>query len=201
MQVPENTEASNIGSVVFTDADLNDVHQVTVDDSRFEVINGMLALKPGVTIDHESEDTIPLQITVTDSAGVAAVHEFIIDITDVNEAPSLQDPQQKIDSETGTESFSFTVPTELFFDVDGDQLIISASLANGSPLPSWIEFDAENLIFNVSEDINVFDQTASVMLTATDPNGLSTTSNVFDIKVEPPIAAACLLYTSDAADE
>ena len=288
LQVPENTETSNIGSVVFTDADADDDHRITVSDSRFEVINGVLALKPGITFDHESENVVPLQITVTDNAGAAAVHEFVISITDVNEAPQttpvvltnieedsgvrtitqtellanatdvdgdtltatgltiatgngtlldnndgtwsytpvendnsdvsfnyeITDNNDNLASvatlditpvndapvtngdvgeKTGTESFSFPVP-DIFFDIDGDELTLSASLADGNPLPPWIEFDSENRIFNVSENNSEFDQTASVLITATDPDDSSTTSNVFDIKIErteePAIAAA-----------
>jgi hypothetical protein len=38
-------------------------------------------------------------------------------------------------------SFSFTVPAGTFVDPDGDALTLSATLANGNPLPTWLHFD------------------------------------------------------------
>jgi len=183
--IPENNDANNIGSVVFTDADLNDKHQITVSDSRFELNNGTLALKPGITIDHETEDTVSLQIAVTDNAGDTVVHDFEILIVDVNEPPNTV---MNIDSGTGV--FSFNIPTNVFFDVDGDELNLSASLSDGSPLPPGIEFNPQTGEFTISEQNDVSGQTISVILTATDPGSLSTTSNVFDITIQPAFAAA-----------
>lgn len=40
-----------------------------------------------------------------------------------------------------TQPFNFTVPATTFDDPDGDPLSLSASLANGAPLPSWLSFD------------------------------------------------------------
>ncbi|MBN3117414.1 putative Ig domain-containing protein, partial [Pectobacterium brasiliense] len=37
--------------------------------------------------------------------------------------------------------FNFTVPAGTFSDPDGDTLTLSATLADGSPLPSWLSFD------------------------------------------------------------
>ena len=186
LQVAENAAASLIGSVVFTDADANDQHQVTVSDNRFEVVNGLLALRSGVVIDHESEDFIPLQIAVTDSAGATTLHDFVIEVTDVNEAPVTT---EEIESQIVTGAYSFTVPVNMFFDIDGDQLELSATQEDGSPLPSWLEFDPATGEFTVSESNATSPDNTIVMITATDPGGL-TTSAVFNINIEPPIAAA-----------
>ena len=186
LQVAENAAASLIGSVVFTDADANDQHQVTVSDNRFEVVNGLLALRSGVVIDHENEDFIPLQIAVTDSAGATTLHDFVIEVTDVNEAPVTI---EEIESQIVTGAYSFTVPVNMFFDIDGDQLELSATQEDGSPLPSWLEFDPATGEFTVSESNATSPDNTIVMITATDPGGL-TTSAVFNINIEPPIAAA-----------
>ena len=60
---------------------------------------------------------------------------------DGNDAPVAVVPiaNQTTNEDAG---FSFTVPTTSFTDVDvGDTLTLSATLADGSPLPAWLSFD------------------------------------------------------------
>ena len=65
-------------------------------------------------------------------------------IIDLNDAPVAVVPiaNQSTNEDAG---FSFTVPATSFIDVDvGDSLTLSATLADGSPLPAWLSFDAGN---------------------------------------------------------
>ena len=62
---------------------------VTVDDDRFEVADGNLKLKAGMTLDFES-DTSPIDVTITASGdGDSATHTVTVSITDLNEAPTI----------------------------------------------------------------------------------------------------------------
>ena len=81
------------------------------------------------------------------------------------------------------ELFTFTVPANTFNDVDaGDALIYSATLADGSALPSWLTFDAATMTFSGTPgNDNV--GTLSLKVTATDTSGASV-SDDFDITVE-----------------
>ena len=45
------------------------------------------------------------------------------------------------------EAFSYTLPTDAFTDIDGDTLTYSATLADGSALPSWLTFNAATQTF------------------------------------------------------
>ncbi|MBE5216031.1 putative Ig domain-containing protein, partial [Pectobacterium quasiaquaticum] len=45
-------------------------------------------------------------------------------------------------------SLNFTLPSGLFTDPDGDTLTLSATLADGSPLPSWLSFNAATGTFS-----------------------------------------------------
>ena len=81
-------------------------------------------------------------------------------------------------------SFSFTLPANTFADADipiGDSLSYSASLSDGSALPSWLAFDANTRTFSgtpANGDVGTF----AVRVTATDEAGLSA-SEVFDLGV------------------
>ncbi len=67
---------------------------------------------------------------------------------DLNDAPVAVVPiaNQSTDEDAG---FSFTVPATSFIDVDaGDTLTLSATLADGSPLPAWLAFDPATKSFS-----------------------------------------------------
>ena len=82
-----------------------------------------------------------LDIIVTASDGeFEASDMFTLEITPVNDAPILA--ARLIDqSFPEDEAVSFAIPVDTFADVDDDVLTISAMLADGSALPSWLEFD------------------------------------------------------------
>lgn len=59
--------------------------------------------------------------------------------------------KNKIKSQTGLvgNAFSFTIPDDTFFDEDSDNtLSYSVTLIDGSPLPSWLNFDALTKTFS-----------------------------------------------------
>jgi VCBS repeat-containing protein len=78
--------------------------------------------------------------------------------------------------------FSFTLPANTFSDPDaGDSLAYSATLANGSPLPAWLAFNAATRTFSgtpANRDVGVI----SVKVVATD-TGAASASDVFDLTI------------------
>ncbi len=72
----------------------------------------------------------------------------------------------------GTESeFSFAISNSLFTDPNGNNITYSATLLNGSPLPSWINFNADTLTFSGT---SLSDNSSyTIKLTATDSFGFS----------------------------
>ena len=102
---------------------------------------------------------------------------------------------------TESTAFSFQLPAGSFSDADGDTLTYTATQANGSPLPSWLSFNATTRSFSgtapagspnytlrvtasdgqggsVSDDFSLTTQTAAVAnaITMTAVNGDSHTS-------------------------
>ena len=76
-------------------------------------------------------------------------------------------------------TFSYTVPTGAFTDPDGDSLSYTATLSDGSALPSWLTFNAATRTFGGSPSAL---GTVSVKVTAKDAGNLSA-SDIFDITV------------------
>ena len=65
----ENVAGAVIGNLTVADPDQGDEQTFQVSDSRFEVVDGQLKLKDGVSLDHESEPTIDVTVTATDQGG------------------------------------------------------------------------------------------------------------------------------------
>ena len=88
--VEESEFGATIGTVSVTDPDPEDTHTLTVSDGRFEFVGNELRLKAGNALDYESEPTISLKITATDSGGLPFAETFEINVLDVNESPSIE---------------------------------------------------------------------------------------------------------------
>ena len=102
-------------------------------------------------------------------------------IANVNDVPVLTNALADKSATAGV-SFSYVVPDNAFSDPDvGDILYLSATLANGFALPSWLNFNATTHI--LSGTPGGLDQGAySIRITATDGGGLSA-SDVVDLTV------------------
>ncbi|WP_298189811.1 putative Ig domain-containing protein [Novosphingobium sp.] len=77
---------------------------------------------------------------------------------------------------------SYTIPAGTFSDPDGDTLSLSATLANGSALPTWLVFDADTGTFSGTPPKDYNGQIA-LKVTATD--GEYSVSDSFTLSVTP----------------
>jgi Ca2+-binding RTX toxin-like protein len=126
--------------------------------------------------------TLSLKVTATDMAGASVSDDFDVTIVNVNDAPvvanALADQNTLEDA-----MFSFTVPADTFADVDAcDILTYSATLADGSALPSWLTFNSDTMTISGTpgnDDVG----TLSLKVTATDMAGASV-SDDFDLVVQ-----------------
>ncbi len=86
--VAENAAGAVIGSLNTTDVDVVDSHSYTVDNASFEVVNGQLKLKEGISLDFEKAPSVDVKVASTDGGGLSVDKSFTITVTDVNEAPT-----------------------------------------------------------------------------------------------------------------
>ncbi|MEM8974895.1 MAG: cadherin repeat domain-containing protein, partial [Pseudomonadota bacterium] len=134
--VAENAAGAVVGTLSVIDPDAGDSHQFTVSDDRFEVTDGQLRLRPGVTLDHEEAAQIQVEVTATDSGGLAHTETFTLEVEDINEGPTAVEISgttvaenaagavvgtlSVIDPDAG-DSHQFTVSDDRF-EVEGGQL-------------------------------------------------------------------------------
>ncbi len=86
--VAENAAGVIVGTLSTADSNVDDRHIYTVNSSSFEVLDGALKLKDGISFDHEKTSSVNVTVTSTDIAGATIAKTFAIIITDVNEAPT-----------------------------------------------------------------------------------------------------------------
>jgi VCBS repeat-containing protein len=110
---------------------------------------------------------------------VATPSTLTVSITGTNDAPVVAIPliDQSVKQST---SFNLVLPTHAFTDVDrGDKLSYTATLADGSALPSWVTFNAATQTFSGTSG----DPTRlHVKVTATDLVG-ATASSAFTLDI------------------
>jgi hypothetical protein len=97
-------------------------------------------------------------------------------VTNTNDAPTVANT---ITNQTATEDtlFNYQIPVNTFSDVDaGDSLTYSATLADGTALPSWLSFNATTRTFS-GTPLNSNVGTITVKVTATDTSLASVSTN------------------------
>ncbi len=83
--VAENEEGAVVGELSVTDLDANDTHSFDVSDDRFEVVDGTLKLKEGISLNHDEAANLNIDVTATDSGGASFTQSFEIAVADMPE--------------------------------------------------------------------------------------------------------------------
>ncbi len=89
LTVPELTEGLVLGLVSAIDQDANELYSWTVSDSRFEIVNGILKLANGKTLDFEKDSSVALIVRGRDSLGQFEIEKTLtITVTDQDDEPT-----------------------------------------------------------------------------------------------------------------
>ncbi|MFZ2451845.1 MAG: SdrD B-like domain-containing protein [Methylovulum miyakonense] len=137
----------------------------------------------------------------TVSDGLASVlGNITVTVTGTNDAPTLEIPLADQTGQAG-KPITLAILGNTFADIDqGDVLALSAQLANGDALPSWLGFDAATgRLSGLPGLAEIGDW--QIQITATDLGGLSAT-DVFTLSIadEPPASLSGSVYTDTNND-
>ena len=88
-RVNEIAGGAIVGTLSTVDLDTADQHSYTVSDSRFEVVNSQLKLKDNVQLDYETEQSVNVTVTSTDTLGASIAEQFTIAVNDAGEPYSV----------------------------------------------------------------------------------------------------------------
>ena len=129
-------------------------------------------------------DTLEDNFTYTISDGNGGTSSATVTLTMAgdNDAPIADVALANQAADEGV-AFIYTIPANAFEDVDDDVHSLTATLADGSALPSWLTFDSDVGAFSgTPEQSDVGELTVKV--TATDPSG-GTAEQSFTLVINP----------------
>ena len=91
LSINENQAGASIGTLGTTDEDAGDsfVYSVSgTDADSFEIVNGILKLKAGLSANYEIQSSYSVTITSTDSGGLQTSNNFEVQVSDLAESPT-----------------------------------------------------------------------------------------------------------------
>ena len=110
-----------------------------------------------------------IKVTATDDSGAKVSDTFDLTIVNTNDSPSVISliPDQSI-AHNNTLSIDLS---DYFTDVDiGDNLSLSATLNDGTALPSWLSFDLNTNVITINSFDNIVEE-LDILVSATDVQG------------------------------
>ncbi len=133
--IAENAVGAVIGTLSTTDPDTTNesfgVHEYTVSDSRFEVVNGQLKLRDGQSLNFEADgSTLDITVTTTDdnNTGLSYNETFTLNIGNLNEPPEISTQSFTVNENTATDG-SVIVGRVVAQDVDAGNALTYAILS------------------------------------------------------------------------
>jgi len=173
-----------------------------VDAGLFSLTSGGVLTFNGAKNYEAPDDTganrvYDLIVTVSDAAGNTTTQAITVNLTDVNEAPTVANAISDQTFVVGGAADSFTFAANAFADPDtgapNNTLTYTATLSDGSALPAWLSFDAGTRTFSGDPPAN---GTTTVRVTATD--GGTGNLHVFDDFVITAVTAPVIQSFSTA---
>lgn len=148
--VLENAAGVVIGELAVTDPDPADTHVFAVSDPRFEVVDGVLWLRPGFRLDYEATPEVAIEVTATDPAGLSVTQEVRIQV--INKKETLR-------GGPGDDTLS---GAEVLLGREGDDTLF------GTPGNNWLDggTGADTMTGGAGNDAYIVDEAGDVVVEA-----------------------------------
>ncbi len=168
----------------FDDADGDTLTYTATLSNGTPLVRSWLNFTPSTRTFYGKQQVGTLSVRVTASDGIASVSDtFNIVVKAANSAPTVQNRIPDQSATTGT-AFSYTFPSSTFaVATSGNALSYTATRATGSPLPSWLTFDAGTRTFSGTPQAG---DVGRLVVRVTASDGTESVSDIFDIVVAQP---------------
>jgi|GEM_PF-6079255 len=130
-------------------------------------------------------DTLSITVTATDGRTTPASDTFIITFKATITKPVIQNPLPEYIEFAGSGIKSYVMPVDTFSNpVSNTTLTYSATLGDGSSLPSWLSFDATTRTFSGNPPASAVSEPLILKITA--DNTTATTSTTIKLYISDP---------------
>lgn len=178
-------------SLLANDSDV-DIQSIAIVDVTDAVGVAVVLLPNGdiqITPDLNRTANGSFTYTLRDSSGLTSQGSVTVTLSPVNDAPLLAAPMSDRLATEET-AFSIALQTGLFSDPDGNALTYSLTLADGSALPAWLQFNPLTQVMTGTPPTNLF---GDVMLRLTVSDGSQSVSDDFALRIQGTNDAPVLL--------
>ena len=189
--VAENSPAATVGTLSAVDSTPGDTHTFTLQSDlsgNFEVAGTTLRLKAGVALNYEAVSSYSIQVKATDSAGGQFTKSFTIAVTNVNDAPVVDDQAFTVAENSANAS---SVGTIIATDVDaGDTRTFAVAGGTGATAFSVAAATGQITVANSAPLDFETNPSFTLNITVTDTGALADTAVVTVTLTnvnEPPI--------------
>ena len=192
--IDENAAAAEIGTLTAVDEDAGDTVTLSLsgtDAGSFEIVDGKLQLKSGISADYETQTSYSVTVTGTDSDGLTTSEDFTINVNNLND----NSPIISSDSAYSMAENTNSVGTVTASDADGETLTYTISGGDDAALFTIDSATGELTLQAKTNGISTTDTDLPVTLTNMIDNGDGTYTA--DIEIDPAFAnfAALSGYT------
>ena len=161
LRVEDATDGHIVGTLSTVDEDVDDTFSYTLsgsDADQFEVVDGQLKLKDGISADYETQGTYSITVTSTDSGGATAESTFTLNVISIIDISSFSFAENSAGALVGDlsvtdESFSSNV-TYVLSGTDGDKFeIVNNQLKLKDDVSANFEVqDSYSIVITVTDD-------------------------------------------------
>ncbi|KAJ3437882.1 dystroglycan-related [Anaeramoeba flamelloides] len=138
----------------------------------------------GKTMSDNCDEDLGIRVTASDHCNnVSNIFQFRITNNPISLQRTLEDYTFYVNNQ-----FQFELDEECFDDPEGVELIYSATLADGSPLPDWVEFHSHNRTFQGKTMSDNCGEVLGIRVTASDR--CYNASDVFQVSFNNPAPKA-----------
>ena len=177
----ENDLSQNLGTVVVTDPDAGDTFTFATNHADFSVVEGAPGIftlqYSGTGYDYEAGPTsVTVQVTVTDAGGETYMESVVVNITNVNEAPTIDLPAGPL-SLAENDTLEGNLGTVLVTDPDSSDTFTfisdtaGFSVVEGPPGTFTLQYAGAGFDFETTPSV-------TVGITVTDTGGLQHSDTV-----------------------
>ena len=182
-EIPENTntnEGAFVGSISGIDPEGDTLNFSIVggeNEDQFEIRNNDLFITSSVTLNHEQQSELEVEISGRDAEGESRSELFFIQVTDINEPPTAPELEKSLFGIREDTSLNTPILVGTLSATDPEGETVTFSVSDGEDENLFLVSEDRLFVFLREEIDRQENSTLNLEITASDPQGLRETQS------------------------